>query len=92
MVFWLPDRPNPCAFPRVTVQWLEQVSSPVTAAGPRRIRTVFPYTEQKSSICLFPSLSNVRRLSRKYKKKVGKIDEGGGDGWNDSKNRYFINV
>ena len=46
-VFWLPDRPNSCAFPQIQMQWLVQVSSPVTAAGPQRFLTVFPFTEQK---------------------------------------------
>ena len=44
-VFWLLDLSTPCAFPQNKMQWLVQVSSPVTAAGPRRILTVFPMTE-----------------------------------------------
>jgi hypothetical protein len=41
-VFWLPDRPTCRPFPSVARQWLMRRSSPDTAAGPRRIRTVFP--------------------------------------------------
>ena len=41
-VFWLPDHPTCCAFPFLLEQWPVQRSFPVTAAGPRRIHTVFP--------------------------------------------------
>ena len=44
-VFWLPDRPTDCTFPRTDQpirSGLMQRSSPVTAAGPRRTCTVFP--------------------------------------------------
>ena len=35
------ERP-PSALPASCTQWFSQISSPVTAAGPQRIRTVFP--------------------------------------------------
>jgi hypothetical protein len=44
-VFWLTAQSTSCAFPfaeRRTVA-LKQVSSPITAAGPRRNRTALPY-------------------------------------------------
>ena len=43
-VFWLVDRPTRHAFPSLHAgQWLlGWLSSPHTAAGPRRLRTVFP--------------------------------------------------
>jgi hypothetical protein len=44
-VFWLLDRSTPGAFPgHPSPQWLQPVSSPITAAGPRRFCTVFPLT------------------------------------------------
>ena len=44
-VFWLLDQPTPGAFPgHPSPQWLQPVSSPITAAGPRRFCTVFPLT------------------------------------------------
>ena len=42
LVFWLPDHPSCCAFPFPWSQWPVQRSFPVTAAGRRRIHTVFP--------------------------------------------------
>lgn len=53
-VFWLPDQPNRCTFPAEcapsvvgfpTLQYL----SPVTAAGPPRICTVFRFIEPKGA-------------------------------------------
>ena len=41
-VFWLPDHSTNRAFPRIQSQWRVRRSSPDTAAGPRRIQTVFP--------------------------------------------------
>ena len=41
-VFWLPDHSTNRAFPRIESQWRVRRSSPDTAAGPRRIQTVFP--------------------------------------------------
>ena len=41
-VFWLPGRPTLPCLPIPLGQWRYRLSSPVTAAGPRRIRTVFP--------------------------------------------------
>ena len=41
-VFWLPDHSTNRAFPRIQSQWRLRRSSPDTAAGPRRIQTVFP--------------------------------------------------
>ena len=41
-VFWLPDHTTGRAFPRIESQWRVRRSSPDTAAGPRRIQTVFP--------------------------------------------------
>ena len=44
-VFWLLDQSTPGAFPgHPSPQWLQPVSSPITAAGPRRFCTVFPLT------------------------------------------------
>lgn len=45
-VFWLPDHTTALAFPFVAKQWLFGASFPVTAAGPRRIYTVFPFQLQ----------------------------------------------
>ena len=41
-VFWLPVHPNHRAFPSLLIVAFQRLSSPVTAAGPRRILTVFP--------------------------------------------------
>ena len=55
-VFWLVDRPTCHAFPsRHAGQWLfGRLSSPLTAAGPRRLRTVFPAPNPLSEFsCLY---------------------------------------
>jgi hypothetical protein len=51
-VFWLPDLSTPCAFPSLK-EWIvasEQVSSPVTAAGPRRPYTGFPFKPRRAPV------------------------------------------
>src|SRR5437867_2965955 len=49
-VFWLPDRSTDRAFPSILAQWRVRRSSPDTAAGPRRIRTVFPILLQATRL------------------------------------------
>jgi len=67
-VFWLPDRSTNCAFPSVTRQWLTcvvQCLSPDTAAGPRRIRTVFPILWQATHLTAPRSMTSCYRCETK---------------------------
>lgn len=53
-VFWLSDHPTPRAFPRYRAvasvsNGRLRLSSPVTAAGPRRIFTGFPFKPLKGT-------------------------------------------
>lgn len=54
-VFWLPDQPTPRAFPRLCAvagvsHGRLRLSFPVTAAGPRRILTGFPFKPLRAPI------------------------------------------
>ncbi len=57
-VFWLPEQPTPPTFPFDCEQWHQRVSFPVTAAGPRRICTVFPFPNNQ---VLNYELTNIRK-------------------------------
>ena len=62
----------------IIVQWLVQVSSPVTAAGPRRICTVFPFTEQRSHSCRMQAYQNQFSCQEKTMITIGVIRGRGG--------------
>lgn len=49
-VFWLSDRPTRRAFPPIKAVAHVRLSSPITAAGPRRICTVFPLADRPAAI------------------------------------------
>ncbi len=70
-MFRLPPRPTLCAFPfRLRNSGIVQISSAVTAAGQRRIHTVFPMAFPRNSFyCLLFCSSFVRPMSSRMSSK-----------------------